>query len=143
MQRCHDQSLSLSAIKPSQEESSTSDSHSSGIASPAGVCSSPMSTNLLKRKHLKSRAGASSESVDAIFVFVCSSKCQVLANSSLLTTECPQHIFKEMIWKCAAANSSHVWIIPGEILNRSPKTETTSDTKGPSSQEAPIPVCRD
>ena len=90
---CHDQSLSLSVTDPSQEESSASDSHSGGIASPAGVCSSPMSTNLLKRKHLKSRAGASSESVDTISVFVCSSKCPLLANSSPLplTTECHQH----------------------------------------------------
>ena len=34
---------------------------SQSAASPAGACSSPMSTNLLKRKHVQARSAASSE----------------------------------------------------------------------------------
>ena len=47
------------------------DSSSSDGISPAGVCSSPMSTSLLKRKHLMSRAGASLDAdVSALFLYL-------------------------------------------------------------------------
>ena len=46
------------------------DSSSDGI-SPTGVCSSPLSTSLLKRKHLMSRAGAGLEAEVCVFFAIC------------------------------------------------------------------------
>ena len=60
------QQLFFFSDSPKQSDASSSD----GI-SPTGVLSSPMSTSLLKRKHLMSRAGASLDAEVSVLLSIC------------------------------------------------------------------------